>query len=50
MRLPATDTASVPPGPVEAQAQASATATPLGAPTRAHVSAVRANTLEVTGK
>jgi hypothetical protein len=40
--LPATATASVPSGPVEAYAQASATATPDGAPTSAHVSAVTA--------
>ncbi|MEU3984213.1 hypothetical protein AB0F77_29745 [Streptomyces sp. NPDC026672] len=45
---PATATAVMPPGPVEAYAQASAVAVPTGQPTRAHVSAARAST-RVTG-
>jgi hypothetical protein len=44
-RLPATATACVPSGPVEAYAQASAAATPAGAPTRSQVSVVTANAL-----
>ncbi len=43
-RLPATATASVPPGPVDAYAQASARAVPIGAPTSVKVSVTRANT------
>ncbi|GEK02105.1 hypothetical protein TNCT1_43810 [Streptomyces sp. 1-11] len=42
---PATATATVPSGPVEAYAQASADAVPAGQPTRAQVSATRANAL-----
>jgi hypothetical protein len=42
--LPAYATASVPSGPVEAYAQASATATPAGAPTSAQVSVATAKT------
>ncbi|WP_229839917.1 hypothetical protein [Streptomyces brasiliensis] len=45
---PATATAVMPSGPVEAYAQASARAVPIGQPTRIHVSVTRANTL-VTG-
>lgn len=43
-RLPATATASVPSGPVEAYAQASACAGATGMPTRVNVSVTRANT------
>lgn len=42
---PATATAWMPSGPVEAEAQASADAAPTGQPARAHVSVSRANTL-----
>lgn len=45
---PATATAVLPSGPVEAYAHASARAAPTGQPTRTHVSTTRANTL-VTG-
>lgn len=41
----ATATASVPSGPVEAYAQASAAATPAGAPPSSHVSVTSVNTL-----
>ncbi|GAA3962687.1 hypothetical protein GCM10022384_13640 [Streptomyces marokkonensis] len=42
--LPATATASVPFGPVDTYAQASACAVPIGAPTSVNVSVTRANT------